>query len=72
MNRLINDEDRMVIGVREWAIEIAIDKEKGSGVMNYEAEKIVEYAGKLEKFVLRGIEETKEEQLARLAKETKD
>lgn len=60
MDKNINDEDRIVIGVREWAVETVLGdkwvgtnlvKQKGKGV----TKDIVEAAAKLEEYVLRGV-----------------
>jgi len=47
MNKNIDDEDRIVIGVREWAVETALK--------NRAKRKSIEYARELEDYVLRGI-----------------
>ena len=57
MNRNISEEDRIVIGVREWAIQETLKCLKdGVDVHNKKQPKtVMGMAEQLEKFVLRGI-----------------
>lgn len=59
MNKEINDLDRIIIGVREWAAEKTLDYGYFNG---YTEERVIVKAKELEEYVLRGIVE----------KETKD
>lgn len=54
MNKEINELDRMIIGVREWAVEETLSDGSYKG---FEAEKMLEYAKKLEEYVLGGIKD---------------
>ena len=61
MNKEINELDRMIIGVREWAIQTAvgdpfIDRNLAKGVREGGSTKeLLKVAGELEEFVIREI-----------------
>jgi len=52
MNKEINEFDRMIIGVREWAVGEALRR-----IENPVSSEVTKYAKELEKYVLRGIKE---------------
>jgi len=63
MNKEINDIDRMIIGVREWAVETTLRNttewaNPNTGGYAPSAGNVVGYAKELEKYVLGGIKET--------------
>ena len=61
MDKNINDNDRIIIGVREWAIEtvlekgLALDRWLQKGEVSIDGESVIEQAGKFEEYVLGGI-----------------
>ena len=52
MNKEINELDRMIVGVREWAVQ-----ETAEGLGFVEVDSLLECAKKLEEYVLRGIKD---------------
>ena len=52
MNKQTNELDRMIVGVREWAVEKTLRDTGYSGTV-VDTKEILEYAQKLEDFVLR-------------------
>lgn len=52
MNKEINELDRMIVGVREWAVQETV---RGLGFVQVDS--VVECAEELEKYVLKGIKD---------------
>jgi len=54
MDKEINDKNRIIIGVREWAAEKALDYGYFAG---HDEKRVLTQAKELEEYVLRGIKD---------------